>query len=184
MKIKSLFLNKKFDAFTILTQRLHKLEVTMSLNIEGTRNFTSESEVFNDDCISLMKKIPENSVDLIFSRETLEHLTYRELNNHLIEAYRVLKINGKIRIAVPDLDLMVKHFLEKKEKTLKEKDVWEINEDFPLNNHSEFFVAQIMYHDHRYNHNFETLSSILKNVGFSNIIKKLTHSGSKHNVIS
>ncbi len=152
----------------------HRLKGFIHIDVDYAKRFKKGEIVNEPDFIcDISEKLPfdTNSVDLIFSRETLEHLTYRELNNHLIEAYRVLKINGKLRIAVPDLDLMVKHFLEKKEKTLKEKDAWEISEDFPLNNHSEFFVAQIMYHDHRYNHNFETLSSILKKVGFSNIVK-------------
>ena len=39
----------------------------MSLNMEYLFQSSCETELFNDDCISLMGKIPENSVDLIFA---------------------------------------------------------------------------------------------------------------------
>ena len=39
----------------------------MSLNIEHLYKSTSGIELINGDCISLMEKIPENSVDLIFA---------------------------------------------------------------------------------------------------------------------
>ena len=39
----------------------------MSLNMEYLLQSSYETQIFNDDCISLMGKIPENSVDLIFA---------------------------------------------------------------------------------------------------------------------
>ena len=39
----------------------------MSSNFGHTYQFTSGVELFNDDCISFMERIPENSVDLIFA---------------------------------------------------------------------------------------------------------------------
>ena len=39
----------------------------MSLNIEHLFQSSCETELFNSDCISLMQKIPDNSVDLIFA---------------------------------------------------------------------------------------------------------------------
>ena len=39
----------------------------MSLNMEYIFQSSYETEIFNDNCISLMEKIPENSVDLIFA---------------------------------------------------------------------------------------------------------------------
>ena len=67
-KNKWLFLNKKFDATNNLTQRLRKnLRQTMSINLKVLYESTSGVELFNDDCMSLMAKIPESSVDLIFA---------------------------------------------------------------------------------------------------------------------
>lgn len=56
--------------------------------------------------------LPSDSVTLIYSIATLEHLTYRELINHFLECHRLLKKNGVVRMVVPDLDIMVKDYLE------------------------------------------------------------------------
>ena len=39
----------------------------MGLNMEHMFQSTKETELFNGDCITLLEKIPENSVDLIFA---------------------------------------------------------------------------------------------------------------------
>ena len=52
----------------------------MSLNIGHFCNSTSDTELFNGDCISLMKKIPENSVDIIFADPPYN----LQLNNELL----------------------------------------------------------------------------------------------------
>ena len=39
----------------------------MSVSIKHLSQSRSGAELFNDDCVSLMKKIPDNSVDLIFA---------------------------------------------------------------------------------------------------------------------
>ena len=67
VKNKLLFLNKKFDASNNLTQRLQKLRQIMSLSIKHLSQSQHGEELFNDDCVSLMEKIPDNSIDLIFA---------------------------------------------------------------------------------------------------------------------
>ena len=52
----------------------------MSLNMEHLVQSSYETELFNDDCISLMEKIPENSVDLIFADPPYN----LQLNNELL----------------------------------------------------------------------------------------------------
>ena len=52
----------------------------MSLNMEHLFQSSYETELFNDDCISLMEKIPENSVDLIFADPPYN----LQLNNELL----------------------------------------------------------------------------------------------------
>ena len=39
----------------------------MSLSIKQLSQSQHGEELFNDDCISLMEKIPDNSIDLIFA---------------------------------------------------------------------------------------------------------------------
>ena len=52
----------------------------MSLNMEQLCQSTSGTELFNDDCISFMEKIPGNSVDLIFADPPYN----LQLNNELL----------------------------------------------------------------------------------------------------
>jgi len=60
------------------------------------------------------KNIPrsEASVDVLYSSHMLEHLDRDEAKCFLAEAYRVLKPDGIIRLAVPDLRLMVQEYCQ------------------------------------------------------------------------
>ena len=52
----------------------------MRLNMEHMFQSTNETELFNEDCISLLEKMPENSVDLIFADPPYN----LQLNNELL----------------------------------------------------------------------------------------------------
>ena len=54
---------------------------------------------------------PENYFDAVYSSHLLEHLSKIEGKNLINECYRVLKKNGVIRLAVPDLEVIVKEYL-------------------------------------------------------------------------
>jgi predicted SAM-dependent methyltransferase len=60
------------------------------------------------------KHIPlgDASVDALYSSHMLEHLDRDEAKSFLAEAYRVLKPDGIIRVAVPDLRLMVQEYCQ------------------------------------------------------------------------
>ena len=52
----------------------------MSLDMGYFFQSSYETEIFNDDCISLMEKIPGNSIDLIFADPPYN----LQLNNELL----------------------------------------------------------------------------------------------------
>ena len=52
----------------------------MSVNLEDLYKSTSGIELFNDNCISFMENIPEESVDLIFADPPYN----LQLNNELL----------------------------------------------------------------------------------------------------
>jgi predicted SAM-dependent methyltransferase len=130
---------------------------------------SGEPEILAD----ITKHIPleDSSVDLIFSRATLEHLTYFELINHFLECHRLIKNGGHIRMSVPDMDIMIKNYLNKQEDLNEAINNSEVSETMPLENHTDLFISRILYHDHYYLHNFDTLSRALKKTGFTNIKK-------------
>ena len=52
--------------------------------------------------------LPDASFDEVFSEHMLEHLTYAEGQNCLRESLRVLRPNGRIRIATPSLERLAR----------------------------------------------------------------------------
>lgn len=57
-----------------------------------------------------------DSVDLIYSSHVIEYFDRSEVNYLLTEWLRVLKKNGKLRIAVPDFEKMSELYVNKKIK--------------------------------------------------------------------
>jgi SAM-dependent methyltransferase len=53
----------------------------------------------------------DNSVDVIYTSHTIEHLTYDEAAFVFKECFRVLKMGGLIRVIVPDLSVMVNSYI-------------------------------------------------------------------------
>lgn len=62
---------------------------------------------------NLLDGIPinDNEVDLVYHSHVLEHFSKEQSVYFIKECYRILKVNGIIRIAVPDLETIVKEYL-------------------------------------------------------------------------
>ncbi|MEG4492376.1 tetratricopeptide repeat protein [Microcoleus sp. D3_18_C4] len=54
----------------------------------------------------------DESVDLIYASHCLEHFSHVQIPRILKEWHRVLKVNGILRLAVPNLDLIIKMYHE------------------------------------------------------------------------
>lgn len=55
--------------------------------------------------------VPDNSVDLLYCSHVLEHLTVQELRIALKNSYKCLKPNGIFRLVLPDLEGMVRAYV-------------------------------------------------------------------------
>lgn len=66
--------------------------------------------------ISSKERFPleNNSVNAFYSSHTFEHTCYDNVDFLIKEIYRTLKPNGKFRLVVPDYDIAIKYYLEKK----------------------------------------------------------------------
>ncbi len=81
---------------------------------------------------NLLKGIPyQNSqFDCVYHSHLLEHFSKSDGINLIIECYRVLKPNGIIRIAIPDLEQIARNYLNNLEGALAEDSEAALNYDW------------------------------------------------------
>lgn len=141
----------------------HRLNGFLHVDVNIFKSKSGPPDILAD--ISTSIPLSDNSVDLIFSRGTLEHLTYRELINHLLECQRILKKDGCVRMVVPNFEMWINEY--------QNKVYWPAESvadpDLPTENYVDTFVANIYYKDHFYLHNFDTLNRALQKTGFTKI---------------
>lgn len=157
----------------LLAHKIEKYNTPIKLHIgcgrnykEGWINIDSNPDVRLDVMHDLSQGIPcfDNSVDYIYSEHFIEHLTYDEGFAFINEAFRVLKPSGVLRIACPDLDVLIKSYID---------DTWREMEWVKLINaywypSRGYMLNQCMIEDgfHKYIYNKEDLIRRLTEAGF------------------
>jgi predicted SAM-dependent methyltransferase len=107
-----------------------------------------------------------DSVDFIYSEHFIEHITLADGLSFFKEAYRILKKDGVMRIACPDLDVTIDQFVN---------DSW--REDFarnsiPATTRCEMLDMTMRGWGHLYLYNYEEMEIRLKQCGFTQIERK------------
>ncbi|MCF6158773.1 MAG: methyltransferase domain-containing protein [wastewater metagenome] len=136
--------------------------------------------------LDVTKPLPfeKDVFDYIFFEHLIEHLEYLQGINLLKECHRILRHGGKIRIATPDLEFIVKLYHIEKTELLKRYIAFYV--DNFLSNikiYDETFVINLFFREwgHKFIYNFKILSNALKQVGFVNITHcKVGESMDKH----
>jgi predicted SAM-dependent methyltransferase len=79
---------------------------------------------------NLIKGIPfeDNSFDVVYHSNVIEHFSKEDAPKFLAECYRVLKPTGILRVAYPDLEEIVKQYLLKLQE-LKDNN-YELKDDY------------------------------------------------------
>jgi predicted SAM-dependent methyltransferase len=110
----------EYKATGILLEHIRSNEPVM-LHIGSGRNYKdgwinidSSARVKNDILHDLSKGIPfpDSSVDYIFNEHFIEHLSYEDGLEFMKGSYRALKPGGVIRIACPDLDVLIESYIK------------------------------------------------------------------------
>ncbi len=115
---------------------------------------------FVADAVSL-SQFEDSSADKIYASHILEHLDYRGAQEGLREWFRVLRQGGVLMVAVPDLVVLSKLFLR---ADLSLVDMQRIT--------GMIFGGQIDEYDyHKAGYRMETLSYLLRSVGFGTIYR-------------
>ena len=116
----------------------------------------------------------DNSVDLIYASHVIEYFNREEVKDVLNEWIRVLKPNGKLRLAVPNFEAMVELYYIKNRG----------ERPYPLDKFLGPLYGQMPMGEetiyHRTTYDFNSLSSLLENLNMKNIKKwdwrKTSHS--------
>jgi predicted SAM-dependent methyltransferase len=116
--------------------------------------------------------LPDASFDLVFSEHMLEHLTYAEGQACLRECARVLRPNGRVRIATPSLQRLARLYADELSDVQRQYLTWATESFIPeagaalpgfvLNN----FVRAW---GHRFVYDRDTLAQALQAAGFEEI---------------
>ena len=111
--------------------------------------------------ISDLSQFSENSVEEIYASHVVEHVEQSKIESTFEGIHRILKDNGKFYISVPNMNVLFRQFLEKKNQTKTKIKIMRM-----------IFGGQIDEYDfHYFGWDFELLSGLLKNVGFEEIEK-------------
>lgn len=159
--------NSKEELYLYVGCGNHRLKGFTHVEVNPAKQFKKGGNVGAPEILANMTEtipLKDETVSLVFSRATLEHLTYPELINHFIECNRLLKQGGHVRMVVPDLDKMVQDYLNKVFRPASEPDP-----TLPCENYTDLFITRLLYHDHYYLHNVDTLTRALEKTGFGQI---------------
>ena len=90
-------------------QRLWLTRILMT-SVFGKKKYENQNLIY----MNLNEKWPykNNEIDVVYASHVLEHLTRKSANLFFLEANRVLKNNGVLRIVVPDMKKLAINYIE------------------------------------------------------------------------
>jgi len=110
----------------------------------------------------------DHSVDFIYNEHFIEHLTVEDGLKFMSECYRVLKMNGVLRIATPDLNyVMLRYFFRWRRQN------WIDNYSYQrIQTRAEMINICFRGWGHQYLYNRRELERRLREAGFRHIHKQ------------
>ena len=118
---------------------------------------------------NVIKKIPhsDNSVDVVYSSHMLEHFDRVNAKNCLMEVYRVLRKDGIIRLALPDIKAKVDEYIRSKDA---DKFVYETHMWYP--SPKSFIQKLYLFYTgprhHQWMYDSDSIGKLLSDCGFKN----------------
>jgi predicted SAM-dependent methyltransferase len=156
----------KLARYYFLAKTLHKLKFINPKQFELIKYFKENKILWAD----VRKSIPEpdNSASVIYSSHMFEHLDKHEATHFLSECHRVLKPDGIIRIAVPNLEIPINEYLKN-----RDADAFITSLNIFVDRPRTFreTLQFILYgnREHHWMYDAKSLSKKLAACGFSNI---------------
>jgi SAM-dependent methyltransferase len=106
--------------------------------------------------IDKLSPFQDNSVDLVYASHCLEHFSHLKITNVLREWHRVLKINGILRLSVPDFNLILDIYNNNSQEINTIMAPLMGGQDYKLNIHYSVFTCS-------------SLTALLTQVGFREV---------------
>jgi len=109
--------------------------------------------------ISDLSQFKDDSIEEIYASHVFEHINQKNINKTLLGINRILKKDGKFYIAVPDMDILCKMFIDKKNTP-----------QIKIHALRMMFGGQTDEYDfHYFGYNFDLLNNLLKKNGFKDV---------------
>lgn len=108
----------------------------------------------------------DDSVDVVYSSHTLEHLDRQAGRHFLGESFRVLRPGGLVRIVVPDLRAIVESYLQGEVSAPDFVDRLQAGYVFPEDGFLKRKLAPFFRYPHRCMYDAPSLLRILDEIGF------------------
>lgn len=139
--------------------------------LEGWHNTDLSPEKPHIHKLDVRERFPfeDSSLELIFTEHMIEHLTQAEGRFMLCECYRVLGNGGVVRIATPDLRVLIDLFVTNVTDHQAYLE-WIAGLNYPDNTRPCVVINNAFYNwGHKFLYDFETLESSIFNAGFKSV---------------
>jgi len=112
--------------------------------------------------------LPSNSVEAIYTSHMFEHLSCEGAKSFLYEAKRILKNDGVLRIAIPDLKISVERYMANEDADEFMNSL--LVEAPPIKSlKQKVFLFMNGYRHHQWMYDGKSLSNLFREVGLKNI---------------
>jgi len=112
--------------------------------------------------------LPPNSVEAIYTSHMLEHLSREGAKSFLYEANKILKIDGVLRVSIPDLKIYIEKYLINEDANEFMTGI--LVESPPINTlKQKIFLYINGYRHHQWMYDGRSLSILFREAGFKNI---------------
>ena len=162
----------------LLSHKVRKLHLGAGPNIfEGWLNadFDPQSDEVIVLDITEPLPFPDRTFDYIFSEHLIAQVPHKDVIFHLQECYRILRPNGKIRIATPDLQFLIDIYTVKEKTEIQKRYIQKIvDADYPETGfyHAAFAVNGCFFGwGVQFIYDAVTLQDVLSRAGFSQITR-------------
>lgn len=132
----------------------------------------------------------DSSVDFVYTSHTLEHFKRYECLSILKETHRVMKEGGTIRVVVPDVELIANKYLQRDKKFFLEGmehkpdrlladmflDIFFMDQNYSKRGLKGNILTRFTSL-HRWMYDFDSMSAILSEAGFSKISRQRYREG-------